>query len=182
MRYLKRIFISVTAIFILSHTVTAQYKVNKTKYDYRLYTYQKNDPYRPVTAGLASFVLPGLGQMTCGEIGRGGKFMGVYAGSLALATTGLIVGWSAFGTTENETLKVERFLLGTSMLVIGIAGALTTDIWSIVDAIRVAKANNMAYRNDNQSSCNINILPYMNYSSVVSCTRVHSGITFRIAF
>jgi len=43
----------------------------KEKYDYKNYTYQKGDRYDPGTAGVCSFLIPGLGQAVSGEIGRG---------------------------------------------------------------------------------------------------------------
>jgi hypothetical protein len=45
-------------------------------------------------------------------------------------------------------------------MMVGLVGALGVDIWSIVDAIRVAKVNNLDWR-DNPLSYNFQIQPYI---------------------
>jgi len=50
------------------------YKINKQKYDYKMYMPQPGDPNNPAVMGLASFFIPGLGQMLSGETGRGLAF------------------------------------------------------------------------------------------------------------
>jgi len=62
---------------------TTMYSYNKAKYDYRNYKYQVGDKYKPVVAGIASYFLPGLGQMYSGEKKRG---------------TGFLIGYLSFGT------------------------------------------------------------------------------------
>ena len=58
------------------------YKINKQKYDYKMYMPQPGDPNNPAVMGLASFFIPGLGQMLSGETGRGLAYLG---GSIALS-------------------------------------------------------------------------------------------------
>jgi hypothetical protein len=71
----KLVIIIVNQMFI-SCVANSQYKINKTKYNYRTYSYQKSDPYIPAVAGVASFFVPGLGQMFANELGRGACFLG----------------------------------------------------------------------------------------------------------
>ncbi|MGD0340699.1 MAG: hypothetical protein ABSA76_03190, partial [Bacteroidales bacterium] len=54
----------------------AQYRINHNKYQARNYHHQHGDPYSPVVAGIASGIIPGLGQMILHEVGRGFIFLG----------------------------------------------------------------------------------------------------------
>src|SRR5450759_4570003 len=77
---MKRISLILISVFLISTSINAQYKINKTKYNFRTYTYQVGDPYNTALAGIASLLIPGLGQMVSGEGGRGAAFLGGYVG------------------------------------------------------------------------------------------------------
>lgn len=127
--------------FFNSH---AQYKQNKQHYNYKDYFFQKADKYNPTIAGVASFVLPGLGQATSGEITRGATFFGVYA----LFTTQMLIG--AYKIVEyideNPIYQEGDRIDGLGQFTLGVLGSIVTTIWSTSDAVRVAKINNLAFR------------------------------------
>jgi hypothetical protein len=54
------------------------YNINKDKFDFHQYIPEYGDPYNPAVSGICSLIVPGLGQMMCGETGRGLAFMGGY--------------------------------------------------------------------------------------------------------
>lgn len=163
---MKNLLFLLIGLLIISSTVNAQYRINKTKYDYKTYTYQVGDPYNPSVAGLTSFLIPGLGQMLSGEGGRGVGFLGGFVGCWVLY--GIGAGISAADIEEGGTGAA-----GGGLVVVGLLGAIAVDIWSIVDAIHVAKVNNLAWRDKKTS---LYISPYID-------TRVHSaGLDFRVSF
>lgn len=47
----------------------------KKMYDYKNYTYQRDDPYNPCIVYVCSFLIPGIGQMISGEVGREFAFL-----------------------------------------------------------------------------------------------------------
>ncbi len=121
----------------------AQYKINKEKYNFKDYTYQEADKYHPAIAGVASYVVPGLGQIYCNESKRGLNFLTCYAGGILVMMTGAIIDLPYMMGGNNE------FTFGKGMIIGGTLLSASVQIWSAVDAVRVAKTNNMAYRNNN---------------------------------
>ena len=101
-----------------------KYKEMAKIYDYRLYQKSLYDRYSPAGSGVASFFIPGLGQMICGEWGRGFAWLGGHVGCY------MLTGISAIA--ESDTL-----------VLMSIAGLLAIDICSIVDGVRVAKVKHM---------------------------------------
>lgn len=142
----KFMFILTVVLFSASITTQAQYSVNKTMYDFRQYVPEVGDPYNPGVAGIASFFIPGLGQMISNEGGRGAGFLGGYVGCWVVYGIGV-------GSMSND-IAMDGYYdgAGAGLVLLGIGGALVVNIWSIVDATRVAKVNNMAWRDRNMSS------------------------------
>ena len=104
------------------------YRQMSDHYDYRLYQPSIYDKYSPVGSGIASLFIPGLGQMICGEWGRGFAWLGGSVGGAVLMLTTVLA--------ESE----ELFLMSA-------AATLAVRVGSIVDGTRVAKVKNM-YLND----------------------------------
>ena len=125
---MKPLTITILLLILGFGVVDAQYKINKTKYDYKSWTYEEGDPYDPGFCGIVS-VVPGAGQMVAHEFGRGAAFFGGAAGCFSLLFAGFAVEWD-----YNEAL-------GITMMLLGVSGFFAVDIWSIVDATRVAKVN-----------------------------------------
>ena len=128
---MKNLFLILTC-FLLIHTLAnGQYRINKTKYDYRSYDYRKSDPCSPAVAGFASLLLPGTGQMISGEFGRGAAFFGGYAACITIFISGSLV------HDINTAVALD---------LIGFMGVVAVDLISVVDAVRVAKLNNLVFR------------------------------------
>lgn len=150
-----------------------QYRVNKTRYNYRTYTYKKGDPYNPSSAGFASLIIPGLGQMISGEIGRGLLFLTGFTGCLVATVAGIInLGTSYKGES----------VVGAQIAVAGLIGAACIDLWSIGDAVKVAKVNNLALRNKHKTSYNLNVKPFLYTSENGLKHNVPVGLTFKVIF
>lgn len=119
-----------TTGFVSSQT----YRLNRKLYDSKLYVRSPDDKYNPAKLGIASFVVPGAGQIIAGETGRGILFFSATTGSLVL----MIAGAAQVVTTMGEK--------GAETMMLGLLSTLTFGIWSVVDAVKVAKVNNMYYQ------------------------------------
>lgn len=143
-----------------------KYKEMAKVYDYRLYQKSLYDRYSPAGSGVASFFIPGLGQMICGEWGRGFAWLGGHVGCY------MLTGISAIA--ESDTL-----------VLMGIAGLLAIDICSIVDGVRVAKVKNM-YMEDLRRSgyygLDVDLYPSVNYVHTASGVQPTAGMTLALRF
>jgi hypothetical protein len=156
------LFLSVT---IINFSVSSQYKINKHKYDYHSYRYQNGDKYQPPVAGITSFLIPGLGQAISGETLRGFAFFGSFLASITV----LFIG-------ENKGEK------GVVPGTLGGIGCTIVPVWSAIDAVRVAKVNNLAFRDKTKTLYNFNFQPYIN-TELYSQTHIfQSGLTIKITF
>ena len=185
---MKSIIITVLIVFgCFSFNVQAQsYKINKQNYDYKMYMPQPGDPNNPTVMGVASFFIPGLGQMISGETGRGLAFLG---GSLAL--TGITVAglfmaydevttYNQFGSfTEYETNPT-----GVAIMLTGLAATIALDVWSIVDAVRVAKVNNMYIQDirGNLSSVKVELNPFIDTNNYLGEINASAGLSLKVMF
>lgn len=163
--------------FILLSTVSsAQYSVNKTKYDHKTYVFQPGDPYNPTVAGVASLFVPGLGQMLSGEGGRGAGFLAGYAACYVVSYVGATNAINNISTGGDGST-------GSGLMLVGLGGAIGVGIWSIVDAVKVAKVNNLAFRDQNKTSMNLRIEPYFDQIKMQNNTSsVSTGLSFKITF
>ena len=160
-------------IFILENAPHshAQYKMNKEKYNYKEYTYQESDKYMPVIAGVASYIIPGLGQMYCNEKQRGSHFLAGSAGGILVLFTGLMIDLPNLVAGNNE------FSFGKGLIVGGVLSTCVVQIWSTVDAVRVAKVNNMANRNNTKLGMALLLKPNISINSHQSV-----GLSFGLRF
>ena len=153
MNAMKRFFILLAAVSLMTTTLSAQiapgmkYRDLKRIYNPRYYVKSSVDPYSKFWAGAASFVIPGLGQVICGETGRG---VAVFGGYAALSLTNSIVsnkflsyaekdsngnyvkgknGWFVY--TDEKAAKTWGYVLLGS-----VTASLVYDIWNICDAPR----------------------------------------------
>jgi hypothetical protein len=172
---MKNIFLTLACILFISTLTNAQYRINKAKFDYRTYQHQIGDPYNPIVAGISSFLSPGTGQMTSGEFVRGAVFLGMSVGSWTLFFSGVNLAFS----NSAEELGVE---IGAIMGLSGLVGILGVDLLSIVDAVRVAKVNDLAFRNNNKTSFNIQVQPYVNTTCYTKAGSIPAGITLKVTF
>ena len=102
-------------------------------YDTKNYHPLPTDPYSRGWAGVASAIIPGLGQGVAGEWGRGALF---FLGNLGL---------NLLANTQRSVDYYGNYTYTDLYLPILITG-LAFDIWSICDAVHVAKIKNMYYQ------------------------------------
>ena len=123
-------------------------------------------------------MIPGLGQMVNGEVGRGFAWLGGYIGTYALSYTGtlfMVVG--AFG--NEPAMAIGGLVAGAA----GLAGMVTIHVCSIVDAARIAKVKNM-YERDlrKRYSFDVDLFPSVNYTQTFTGVQPVPGMTLAFSF
>jgi TM2 domain-containing membrane protein YozV len=171
----KIILLSLVFIALFSIQANAQtYAINKLKYDYRTYIPEFGDNYNPALSGVCSFFIPGLGQMISGEVGRGLAFMGGYVGCAFVYGIGVVQA-SSYYSYNNPS--------GVGTILLGLGGMLGIGIWSIVDAVKVAKVNNLYIRDyRKKTSFNIELSPYVSQINIKNEIVSPVGMSMRIKF
>ncbi len=175
---MRKVIIAIAcALFVFASTTKAQtYSINKLNYDYRAYSPQMGDMYNPGLCGVASFLIPGLGQIVAGETGRGLAFLGGYLGSYVLLGVG-------YGTMLNDVMLYNGQTQGFGMMLLGAGAMAGIGIWSIVDAVKVAKVNNLYIRDQHRTSMfNLQMAPYISPVSSISPAHSSAGMSLRLSF
>lgn len=134
--------------FSLSVTCEAQYKENRERYNHREYVYQRGDRHPPFIAGVGSVFLPGFEHLIAGEPLRGLGFATGFFGSAAVSLIGAVSGFESDGATA----------------ILSVGGLISTVafyFYGISDAVKVAKANSLAYR-DRQKGLSWQFSPDLN--------------------
>jgi TM2 domain-containing membrane protein YozV len=176
---MKKVILSIILITVAVSATQAQtYSQNKLKYDYHQYVKQYGDPYDPALSGVCSFLIPGLGQMLANETGRGFAFMGASAGCGFLTLLG-------YGTFISSALNGNGSGVGggAGIMLLGMAGMLTVNIWSIVDAVHVAQVNNLYIRDlQKKSELKFELEPYVARININNQITTPVGMTMRVRF
>ena len=151
-----------------------KYKELKDLYDYKEFEPTFADRYSPGWTGFASAVIPGLGECINGEWGRG---LGKFFGNVALMTLGNVFVQKSY-VDSYPTWKSD-----IAVAVIFYAHALGLDIWSIVDAVRIAKIKNM-YEQDLKKTYAVDMDFYPSVDYIYSTMGVQPvpGFTFALRF
>ncbi len=161
-----------------------RYREYKKYYDPKSYTHQDGDRYSPAVGGLCSFLIPGLGQMVCGEVGRGFGYLGGTIGCSVVMGVGSSLVMSAMADTyEDEGLENGGLVAaGAVMVLAGAAALLAVDICAIVDGVRVAKIKNM-YERDirDMASVSVKLEPYIATTYGMN-SNVAAGASLKIRF
>ena len=167
-------FILVLAAMLIGYVASAQYtekiepgmkyKELKEYYNYKDYVKEPDQAHSPVGVGIASYLIPGLGEMICGSGWRGAVFMG---------------GWLACHYCCLSSLLE----LSDAMYYTGIVGAQAIRIISCIDATRVAKVKNM-YKRDlkRMYAVDVDLYPSTNYIKTASGIQPVSGLTLAVRF
>ena len=145
--------------------------IMKISIDTRAYSFKKGDPFNPISAGIASLIIPGLGQMISGKPGRGIPFLMGFTGCLAISAVAFVKG--AYSADATKAFQVSEA---------GLVGALCIDLWSIADAVNVAKVNNLVLRNKHRTSYNLNIKPFLNAPDYGLKHNIPIGLDFKVTF
>jgi len=161
-------------------TLRMAYDDYKDLYDPHDYIGSPSDYYSPAGSGIASFFIPGLGQIINGQSGKG---IGIIAGDVALVAGGIIIGMAC--TKTNDQGKAVTSTGGAVALVACLAGSLALDIWSIFDAVKVAKIKNLYYRDCEMlqsSSFDVKLLPELALAPTAQGLKPTAGMSLVIRF
>jgi hypothetical protein len=149
--------------------VNAQYRVKREMYNPARYKYKKGDGVPPVLYIIPSFAMPGLGQVCAGEPLRGLAFYGAFAGCATLMVSGILLSYDYRSHNNNSSLPA-------IMAAGGLVGSLTVQIWSMVDAVQVAKVHKLE-RRDRKRTARAKISPSLigAEAGVVPALSLHIG-------
>jgi hypothetical protein len=139
-------------LLFITSLVEAQYRINKSKYDFRTYSFQEGDRYNPSVALITSLIIPGTGQIVSGEVGRGAAFIGGFL----VCGTAFIVGTTRYFGDITHPYTGE----GAGLMIAGGFSTIAIYIFGTIDAVRVTKVNNLAFRDKNKTSF-IQMSPYI---------------------
>lgn len=156
-----------------------KYRNLKHIYDYKDYQPSIYESHSPGGMGVASFFIPGLGQMISGEVGRGLAWLGGHVAAYSIMGIGSALSSSGYYYGEE---RMER--TGDILIIAGLASTLTIDICAIVDAIRVTKVRNM-YEQDLYKklySFDLDLHPSVNYILTPTGSQPTAGFTFALNF
>lgn len=155
-----------------------KYRNLKHIYDYKDYQPSVYESHSPGGMGVASFFIPGLGQMISGEVGRGLAWMGGHVAAYSVLGIGSALSASADYYGEADMNMVDILVL------VGLASTIAVDICAIVDAIRVAKVRNM-YEYDLYKkiySFDLDLHPSVNYILTPTGSQPTAGFTLALNF
>lgn len=148
-----------------------KYQQLKHIYDHRKYQRSYMDRFSPGWIGVASFFLPGLGECICDEWGRG---LGKTVGSATLATIGSILVAKSYVDVNYGT--------DICFAVLSYLAALGIDIWSIVDAVRIAKVKNMYESDMRVKYALMDVFPSISCVQIGNKVQPTVGITLAMRF
>jgi hypothetical protein len=161
---------SILIFFAVTLSLTAasqnQYRYLREKYNTDEYEYRPGDPNRPALNGLASFLIPGLGQALAREPMRGLGFATAFYGGATVMILPLTEGL--------QIAEQYKFL----MFFGGMTVTFGAWVWAIVDAPEVARVKNMAYRDRPKIGARVGIQPII-YSNADNKLTGGVGITIR---
>lgn len=122
--------------FVFSILVSsAQYRKYKNSYVAKSYSYQSEDRYKPLTAGVLA-IIPGAGHIYAGEPIRGLIFPVGMAVSAYLISCGSLTEWAAQGSPNS----------GSSLTAVGLISFVGFYTFNFFDAVKVTKIKNMHLR------------------------------------
>lgn len=162
-----------------------KYSEYKNLYDTAFYLPEAGDLYSPAWAGILSFLVPGLGQGLDDEWGRAALF---YLGNMTCVTVAMSQAGRDFYITSDPDKIYDTYknpgnqwiLLGALVCAAGI------DIWSIIDAVKVAKVKNMYYQDlrDRQKSVSVSLSPFLidATADTQNNTQMAAGLSLRLLF
>lgn len=137
-------------------------------YNHKYYVKQLGDPYSPVWCGIASAVIPGLGECIAGEWALG---LGTVAANMGL--------WLAMNSSFNNG--------NTTLGYVFFGCRLGLDIYSIFDAVIVARIKNMYWQDINSQhySFNLDIEPLLTCAPAAGTPnnmQTVAGLSVRFSF
>lgn len=145
-----------------------RYREYAPYYNHKHYVKQLGDPYSPVWCGIASAIIPGLGECIAGEWALG---LGTVAANMGL--------WLAMNSSFNNG--------NTTLGYIFYGCRLGLDIYSIFDAVIVAKIKNMYWQdiNTQRYSFNLDVEPLLTCAPAAGTAnnmQPVAGLSVRLSF
>ena len=151
------------------------YNAYKKYYDTGEYIPQPGDPYSRFWNGFASFLIPGLGQCFEGEWLRG---VLIFAGNVTLNS--IIIQGTSYDENGGIHYSDTSYTAGIIAFVYG--------IWSICDAVKIAKIKNMYYQDMKtmRTNMSLSLEPFVSYapqssSSGIACVPT-AGLSLKLNF
>lgn len=157
-------------------TMGMKYSEYKDLYDAHDYYYDYRDRFSPAGSGIASFFIAGLGQMINEQALKG---VGMLAGEIGLVIAGYCVADKVRVTGSTTTVKVNGGSIACW------CAALAIDIWSICDAVHVAKIKNLYWRDCQHltaSSCEVKLMPDLAFVPNGQGLQPAAGLSLSIRF
>ena len=164
-----------------------RYREYKNLYDTHYYNRELGGTYSPGWSGVASFFIPGLGQAICGEWGRALAIFGGHLGLTVIYTAAINAGNTNYyvdsrpGTPVIQSSGDGIYALALAAMI----GDVALDIWSICDAVHVAKVKNMYYQDlrGQRAAVDIKLEPYFAYTPTnVGMYQPTTGLSLRLSF
>lgn len=138
----------------------------KRLYNNEVYDYQQGDRYVPMMNSAFSFLVPGSGQLICGDVLGGIGYLSGGAFTLGLAALG------AFSLSEEMYSPI--------LFYTGIISHIGIRALSAIDAHKLAVIKNMYGRD--RKFYNLNIVPYIKKSAYKLSNQPEGGITLSLRF
>lgn len=157
-----------------------KYKELKSIYSYKDWTSESDDRYSPGMMSVASFFIPGLGQMICGEVGRGFGWFGGAAGCWALIGVG--AGLEVYGAYNGDAPDTAMVTAGSLLSIAAYLGLGAIEVCSIIDASRVAKVKNMYNQDLKKRGLTLNLYPSVDYIKMGNGIQPTTGLTLAMRF
>ena len=176
------LLVILSSTFFSAHAQS--YKINKQNYDHKMYVRQPGDPNIPWLMGLSSAFVPGLGQMISGETGRGIAFLGSSLALTGVTYAGLAIAVKDVETYSDGSTSGELNSTGVAIMLAGLAATIAVDVWAIVDAVKVAKVNNMYFQDvhGNLSRVEIDLNPFVDTKNYLGQTNISGGLSLKVTF
>jgi len=149
------------------------YRDYKDFYDTGFYCPEPDDPYSRFWTGAASFLIPGLGEAIEGEWLRGLCFCASNVALYAIQRSNAVYDGTGAVVDANSFYWTAFF------------ARVALNIWSICDAVHIAKVKNMYYQDITRmrSSLDFKLEPYFAYSpSDANNLRPAAGLSLKLSF
>lgn len=172
---IKTIILAGAIVLCGQLTAKAQYSINKLKYNSSEYIYQENDRYNPDLCGVTSAFFPGGGHFLANEPGRGFAFLGGEFASLIIVLAGVSL-YDLSMPYENRDNTASYTLIAA-----GCISTITIRVYDIINAVEVAKINNLAHRDKNKTGYHLKLQPCFITSNAPS-SFVSTGVALKINF
>ncbi len=189
---MKKSGIILILLFVYTlNSYSQSYKENKLIYDQHLYQEKSDDPNNIFACGVASYFIPGLGQILAGETGRGLTFIGCDLACNMLFFGGSVCVYSSFLNSMIDIYNYDQFdysnqfYIGLGSIIVGLTGMIFVKVYSVFDAVKVAKINNMYFqdhKNETGVIESIQLKPYVSQISLNNRNETSVGLSLNITF